>query len=73
MSYIKVEGYTHLVRDKSSNAIGNTDKTEYQLYMTRKNARVKNIDQFRHAVKEINSLKIELYEIKKMLEKVIKK
>lgn len=73
MSYIKVQGYTHLVRDKSSNAIVNTDKTEYQLYMARRNARAKTTDEFRNAVKEINNLKIELFEIKQMLKEVIKK
>jgi hypothetical protein len=73
MSYIKVQGYTHLVRDKSSNAIVNTDKTEYQLYMARRNARAKTTDEFRNAVKEINNLKTELFEIKQMLKEVIKK
>lgn len=73
MSYIKVQGYTHLVRDESSNAIVNTDKTEYQLYMARRNARAKTTDEFRNAVKEINNLKIELFEIKQMLKEVIKK
>lgn len=73
MSYIKVQGYTHLVRDNSSNAIVNTDKTEYQLYMARRNARAKTTDEFRNAVKEINNLKTELFEIKQMLKEVIKK
>lgn len=73
MSYIKVQGYTHLVRDESSNAIVNTDKTEYQLYMARRNARAKTTDEFRNAVKEINNLKTELFEIKQMLKEVIKK
>ena len=73
MSYIKVQGYTHLVRDGSSNAIVNTDKTEYQLYMARRNARAKTTDEFRNAVKEINNLKTELFEIKQMLKEVIKK
>lgn len=73
MSYIKVQGYTHLVRDESSNAIVNTDKSEYQLYMARRNARAKTTDEFRNAVKEINNLKTELFEIKQMLKEVIKK
>ena len=30
---LKVEGHTHLIRDVNSNAIVNTNKSEYQLYM----------------------------------------
>ena len=35
MSYIKVEGHTSLVR-RVSNAIVNTDKNAYQIYMQRR-------------------------------------
>ena len=35
MSYIKVEGYNNLVRDTRSNAIVNSNKSEFQLYMKR--------------------------------------
>ena len=35
MSRLKVEGFESLIRDTSSNAIVNTSKTEYQLYMAR--------------------------------------
>ena len=61
---IKVEGQTHLVRDVNSNAIINTNKSEYQLYMQRVKVREKQSDKLRSAVKEINNLKSELREIK---------
>ena len=64
---IKVEGQTHLVRDVNSNAIINTNKSEYQLYMQRVKVREKQSDQLRGAVKEINNLKKELREIKELL------
>ena len=35
MSYLKVEGYQSLVRAKSSNAIVNTDRNAYTIYMNR--------------------------------------
>ena len=73
MSYIKVEGHTHLVRDVNSNAIINTNTTEYQLYMKRVKVREKQSDQLRGAVKEINNLKSELREIKSLLTKVLSK
>jgi len=67
MTKLKVEGYTDLVRDTYSNGIVNTNISEYQLYMKRIKAREKQGDQIRNACKEINNLKAELFEIKKLL------
>jgi len=40
MSYkLKVEGHTNLVRDAHSKAIVNTNVSEYQLYMARRESR----------------------------------
>ena len=70
MSYIKVEGHSSLVREQVSNGIVNTDKNAYTIYMQRvKEARKSNND-LRYAVREINSLKTELKEIKELLVKV---
>ena len=73
MSKVKVEGYTALVRDLGSNAIVNTNTTEYSAYIRKYKAREKNNDMLRDTVKEINTLKSELYEIKKLLKEVINK
>jgi len=73
MSKLQVEGFASLVRDTSSNAIVNVNKSEYQLYMNRHKAREKQSDVLRNTVKEINTLKSELFEIKKLLKEVIKK
>ena len=69
---LKVEGHTHLVRDVNSNAIINTNQTEYQLYMKRIKVREKQSDKLRNAVKEINNLKSELREIKELVRKIVK-
>ena len=69
---LKVEGHTHLVRDVNSNAIINTNKSEYQLYMKRIKVREKQSDKLRNAVKEINNLKSELREIKELVRKIVK-
>ena len=69
---LKVDGHTHLVRDVNSNAIINTNKSEYQLYMQRVKVREKQSDQLRSAVKEINNLKSELREIKELVRKIVK-
>ena len=72
MTRLKVEGYDDLVRDMKSNAIINTSKTEYTMYMARVRAREKQGDEIRNAVKEINNLKAELREIKNLIKEVVK-
>ena len=71
MAKIQVEGFSNLVRDTKSNAIVNTNKSEFSLYMTRMKSREKQGDEIRDAVKEINNLKKEFYEIKQLLLKVV--
>ena len=70
---IKVEGHSSLARDIRSNAIVNTNKSEYQLYMNRIKNRDQQGDQIRNTIKEINILKQELFEIKNLLKEVLKK
>ena len=70
MSKLRVEGFSSLVRDTDSNAIVNVNKSEYQLYMSRYTAREKQSDVLRDTVKEINTLKQELFEIKKLLREI---
>ena len=72
MSRIKVEGYTSLVRDVSSNGIVNTNVSEYQTYMKRIRMRNEQGDEIRNAVKEINNLKAELREIKSLIKELVK-
>ena len=69
---IKVEGHTHLIRDVNSNAIINTNKSEYQLYMQRVKVREKQSDELRGAVKEINNLKNDIREIKELIKEIVK-
>ena len=71
VSKLKVEGFDSLIRDTSSNAIVNTSKSEFQLYMKRVKSREEQGDKLRNVCKEINSLKKEFREIKSMLTKVI--
>ena len=73
MSRLKVQGYSNLERDTNYNAIVNTNASEYQIYMKRHKMREKQSDELRNTVKEINSLKSELFEIKKLLKEVINK
>jgi 2-keto-3-deoxy-galactonokinase len=67
MAYAKVKGHSHLVRDLKSQAIINTDSDAYARYMTRKAKQSKKDDEMRTVVREVNSLKTEMFEIKKLL------
>ena len=67
MSIVKVKGHTHLIRDLKSQAIINTDSDAYARYMARKAKQSKKDDEMRSVVREVNSLKTEMFEIKKLL------
>ena len=73
MAQIKVQGQTNLVRDVKSNAILNTSTSEFTAYMSKYKTREKTNDVLRGAVKEINTIKNEMKEIKSLLTKVLNK
>ncbi len=66
---LRVEGFESLVRDVNTKAIINTNRSEYNNYMKRIKARENNTDTIRALCKEINTLKKELFEIKKHMKK----
>ena len=70
MSIVKVKGHTHLVRDLKSQAIINTDSDAYARYMARKAKQNKKDDDMRAVVREVNSLKSEMTEIKNLLKEI---
>ena len=73
MRKLRVQGYSSLVRDTRSNAIVNTNTSEYTLYMERRKVRSNQGNEIRSAVREINTLKAELREIKKLIKEIINK
>ena len=69
----KVEGHSNMVRETTSNAIINTDKSAYQIHVQRiKEARQSSND-LRNAVRDINNLKAEMFEIKSLLKQIVEK
>ena len=70
MSVVKVKGHTNLVRDLKTQAIVNTDSDAYALYMARKAKQSKKDDEMRDVVREVNSLKTEMREIKDLLREI---
>ena len=71
--YIKVQGYTNLVRDTRSNAIVNKDKNAYNIAKRRAEEAQRQRDEIRGATREINNLKCEMHEIKSMLKTLLDK
>ena len=71
--FLKVEGHSNLVRESDSKAIINTDKTAYRQYMKAMEQKRTQKHQLRDAVREINTLKCEMHEIKSLLLQLVDK
>ena len=67
MTIAKVKGHTNLVRDLKSQAIINTDSDAYARYMARKIKQNEKDDEMRDVIREVNVMKNEMREIKKLL------
>ena len=72
MTYIKVEGHDNLVRDKTTNAIVNTNESDYQTYIKLKQEKEKSNNKITDIENELNVIKSDIGEIKKMLEIILK-
>ena len=68
---IQVEGHKDLVRDESSNAIVNTNKSAYLMARKRADEAQRQRDQLRETTRELNNLKCEMHEIKTLLTKLV--
>ena len=65
--YVKVQGYSSLVRDTRTHAIVNKDKNAYSIAKRRAEEAQRQRDEIRGATREINNIKCEMHEIKDML------
>jgi CHASE3 domain sensor protein len=69
--FLKVEGHASLVRDTTTGAILNNNRTEYEEYLDRKkkaDAREAEISQH---TEDINNIKNDLSDIKKLLQQLL--
>ena len=69
--FIKVQGYSSLVRDNRSSAIINRNRSAYEIARKRAADAQKQRDEIRSATREINTLKCEMHEIKDMLKTLL--
>jgi len=73
IQYLQVEDNTSLIRDVSSNAVINNNDVEYEQYRRRKDVLVRQNTQIQNQVKEIDSLRRDMTEIKQMLSALLLK
>jgi hypothetical protein len=67
MTYIKVKGYDHLIRDPKTNSIINTNSMEYNEYMSRKELKEHENQKIQNLEKDLDNIKCDLDEIKCLL------
>ena len=72
MAILKVQGHSDLIKETRTKAIINKNVSEYNIYMARLKSRNQQSDELRSAVKEINTLKAELREIKELVKGIVK-
>jgi len=71
MDYLKVEGYSHLMRDQNTNSIVNTNMSEYQEYVSRRNAKNEETQKVQNIEEELASMKDDIDEIKNLLRSLV--
>jgi len=69
--YVKVSGYSDLVRDPETNSIINKNKSEYNEYMMRKNLKSEENQKVQTIEDEVASIKSDVNEIKSLLRELI--
>ena len=73
MTELKVKDKDHLVRDTYSGAILNTDESEFNKSRKIRMEAQKQRDELRNAVREINTIKSEMHEMKSMMKQILEK
>ena len=71
MSFIKVKDNEHLVRDTNSNCIINTNKSEYEEYLSRRKLKQSEKNKIENLEKDISTLKNDIGEIKDLLRSLV--
>ena len=64
---MKVEGHNNLIRDESSNAILNTNSSEYNNYLSLRSKRKKGTERIDNMENDLKSSKDDINEIKTLL------
>ena len=70
-NFIKVEGSDHLVRDRNTNQIINTNDSEYQQYIARRKRKKVEKEKALSVEEDLANLKSEMSEIKSLLKELV--
>jgi len=73
MEFVKIQDSDSLVRDLSSGAVINTNTTDYQNYLARKNSSKDMKQQIKQNADKIEKIESDLSEIKQLLITLINK
>ena len=71
MDYVKVKDHDHLMRNSQSNCIVNTNKAEYDEYLTRRKLKKSEKNKVENIERDISTLRDEITEIKDMLRSLV--
>ena len=71
MTYIKVKGHDNLIRDPKTNSIINTNMSEYNEYISRRDSKIEDTKKIQNLEKDIDNIKFDLGEIKCLLRSLI--
>ena len=71
MDYVKVKDHDHLMRNTQSNCIVNTNKAEYEEYLTRRKLKKSEKNKVDNLERDISTLINEITEIKDMLRSLV--
>ena len=67
MDYVKVKDHDYLIRNTKSNCIVNTNKAEYEEYLTRRKLKKSEKNKVENIERDISTLRNEITEIKDLL------
>ena len=68
---MKIEGHPNLIKDENSNAIVNTDSSEYTNYLSLRAKKKHGGDRIDNMENDLKSLKDDINEIKSLLGKLV--
>jgi hypothetical protein len=71
MKHLKVDGHPSLLRDPNTNSIINTNMSEYQEYILRRDAKNEENQQIQNLESDVANMKGDLDEIKFLLRSLI--
>ena len=71
MDYVKVKDNEHLIRNPNSNCIVNTNKAEYEEYLTRRKLKNSEKSKVENLERDMSTLRNEITEIKDLLRSLV--